>query len=64
MDTNGSYRKESDWQEIAQVMSDDDSVPFSSDGNPTNFIQSRVNDEWFCIVKMAYLFLLNKTVEL
>ena len=51
MDTNGSYRKESDWQEIAQVMSDDDTVTFSIDGTPTNFTQYRVNADWTSIEK-------------
>ena len=46
MDTNGSYRKEQDWQAIAEIMDDKDEITFSIDGTPENFTQYRVNADW------------------
>jgi MoaA/NifB/PqqE/SkfB family radical SAM enzyme len=44
--TNGSYRKQSWWQELTNELSSDDSVTFSIDGIPENFTQYRVNGDW------------------
>jgi len=44
--TNGSYRKQSWWQELTNKLSSDDSVTFSIDGIPENFTQYRVNGDW------------------
>tara|TARA_B110000037_G_scaffold32920_1_gene39711 strand:+ start:122 stop:1171 length:1050 start_codon:yes stop_codon:yes gene_type:complete len=44
--TNGSYRKEEDWEEIANVMTENDLVEFSIDGTPDNFTEYRVNGDW------------------
>ena len=44
--TNGSYRKQSWWQELTNELSFDDSVTFSIDGIPENFTQYRVNGDW------------------
>ena len=46
MDTNGSYRKPSDWEQIAELMTKDDQITFSIDGTPENFTQYRVNADW------------------
>lgn len=45
-DTNGSYRKKEDWDEIGKLMTRDDFVIFSIDGTPDNFTQYRVNADW------------------
>ena len=44
--TNGSYRKQSWWQELTNELSSDDSVTFSIDGIPENFTQYRINGDW------------------
>ena len=46
MDTNGSYRKATDWEQIADLMTDKDLITFSIDGTPENFTQYRVNADW------------------
>ena len=48
-DTNGSYRKKEDWDEIGKLMTRDDFVIFSIDGTPDNFTQYRVNADWASI---------------
>ena len=45
-DTNGSYRKPKDWEQIRDMMTLDDTVTFSLDGTPENFTQYRVNADW------------------
>lgn len=45
-DTNGSYRKKEDWEQIARLMDRQDKVIFSVDGSPDNFTQYRVNADW------------------
>lgn len=44
--TNGSYRKQEDWEEIGKVLDEDDLVEFSIDGTPDNFTEYRVNGDW------------------
>lgn len=46
MDTNGSYRKPKDWEQIADLMTTFDQITFSIDGTPENFTQYRVNADW------------------
>jgi MoaA/NifB/PqqE/SkfB family radical SAM enzyme len=44
--TNGSYRTEHWWKELAELMSKKDSIAFSIDGSPENFTQYRINGDW------------------
>jgi MoaA/NifB/PqqE/SkfB family radical SAM enzyme len=44
--TNGSYKKESWWKELCEVLTDQDIVQFSIDGAPDNFTQYRINADW------------------
>ena len=44
--TNGSYRKEIWWEELVSLLSENDTIIFSVDGTPENFIQYRVNADW------------------
>lgn len=46
MDTNGSYRKAKDWEQIADLMTNSDLITFSLDGTPENFTKYRVNADW------------------
>lgn len=45
-DTNGSYRKKEDWDEIGKLMTREDFIVFSIDGTPENFTKYRVNADW------------------
>ena len=47
--TNGSYRTEDWWQQLALLLNADDFVQFSVDGAPENFTQYRVNADWATI---------------
>lgn len=44
--TNGSYRTETWWQNLCQLLDSCDIVEFSVDGIPENFTQYRVNADW------------------
>jgi MoaA/NifB/PqqE/SkfB family radical SAM enzyme len=48
-DTNGSYRKKEDWDEIGKLMASNDFIVFSLDGTPKNFTKYRVNADWTSI---------------
>lgn len=47
--TNGSYVKETVWQQLADVLNKEDIINFSIDGIPENFTQYRVNADWASI---------------
>jgi organic radical activating enzyme len=47
--TNGSYRTESWWQQLCELLTTSDIVGFSIDGMPDNFTQYRVNANWASI---------------
>ena len=44
--TNGSYRKQEWWEELVGNLTSTDSITFSIDGIPRNFIEYRVNADW------------------
>lgn len=44
--TNGSYKKESWWHSLMNVLTEQDTVVFSIDGTPENFTQYRINADW------------------
>jgi organic radical activating enzyme len=44
--TNGSYRKQEWWKELANILTTNDSVTFAVDGTPENFTKYRVNADW------------------
>tara|TARA_A100001011_G_scaffold384540_1_gene457294 strand:+ start:1125 stop:2327 length:1203 start_codon:yes stop_codon:yes gene_type:complete len=48
-DTNGSYRKKEDWDEIGKLMASNDFIVFSIDGTPENFTKYRINADWTSI---------------
>lgn len=48
-DTNGSYRKKEDWEEIGKLMKSNDFIVFSIDGTPSNFTKYRINADWASI---------------
>ena len=48
--TNGSYKKEEWWKELAKILREIDSITFSIDGTPDNFTQYRINAEWKSIL--------------
>lgn len=45
-ETNGSYVKDSVWHGIGQNVGPTDTIVFSVDGTPDNFMQYRVNGHW------------------
>jgi len=47
--TNGSYKTESWWKELTELLDSNDSITFSIDGNPDNFTQYRINADWASI---------------
>lgn len=47
--TNGSYKKESWWHALMNVLTEQDTVVFSIDGTPENFTQYRINADWSSI---------------
>lgn len=44
--TNGSYQKNTFWEEITSVLTDSDEIVWSIDGIPENFKTYRVNADW------------------
>jgi MoaA/NifB/PqqE/SkfB family radical SAM enzyme len=49
--TNGSYRTVSWWQSLVESLSVQDTVIFSIDGVPENFVQYRENADWDTILQ-------------
>jgi organic radical activating enzyme len=44
--TNGSYKKQEWWEELVSNLDATDTITFSVDGTPENFMQYRVNADW------------------
>lgn len=44
--TNGSYKKKAWWQELTELLLEQDKIIFSIDGLPENFTQYRKNANW------------------
>ena len=44
--TNGSYKKHEWWTELVSILDSRDTIVFSVDGTPENFINYRVNADW------------------
>ena len=44
--TNGSYQKQQWWQQLVAILDETDTVIFSIDGTPKNFMQYRINADW------------------
>jgi MoaA/NifB/PqqE/SkfB family radical SAM enzyme len=44
--TNGSYKSHEWWQELTSFLENSDSITFSIDGTPENFINYRKNADW------------------
>ena len=44
--TNGSYKKQDWWKELAELLTENDQVVFSVDGTPENFTKYRINADW------------------
>lgn len=44
--TNGSYKKQAWWEELVSILDSRDTIIFSVDGTPENFIKYRVNADW------------------
>ena len=44
--TNGSYKKHEWWTELISILDSRDTIVFSVDGTPENFINYRVNADW------------------
>ena len=44
--TNGSYRSVEWWQKLTAMLDSKDTVIFSVDGTPENFVQYRINADW------------------
>lgn len=49
INTNGSYKKESWWQELTSLLDHNDSIVFAIDGVPDNFTEYRINSDWTSI---------------
>ena len=46
LETNGSYKKYDWWAELVSILDSRDTIIFSVDGTPENFINYRVNADW------------------
>lgn len=46
LETNGSYKKHDWWAELVSILDSHDTIIFSVDGTPENFINYRVNADW------------------
>ena len=44
--TNGSYKTQDWWSELAGLLTADDKIIFAIDGMPNNFTQYRINADW------------------
>ena len=44
--TNGSYKTESWWKSLVDMLDSNDSIKFSVDGSPKNFSTYRINGDW------------------
>lgn len=49
--TNGSHRQASWWEQLVEEMDSQDTVTFSIDGVPENFMQYRENADWSSILQ-------------
>jgi len=47
--TNGSYKSKHWWQDLCLVLDTKDEIIFSIDGSPENFMQYRINADWYSI---------------
>jgi MoaA/NifB/PqqE/SkfB family radical SAM enzyme len=47
--TNGSYKNTNWWQQLCESLDPKDTVIFSVDGIPDNFLNYRINADWFSI---------------
>ena len=47
--TNGSYKTVGWWEELTTLLDTNDTITFSIDGTPENFLQYRVNADWASI---------------
>ena len=47
--TNGSYKTQDWWQQLASMLDDRDTVIFGIDGLPENFTKYRINADWLSI---------------
>lgn len=48
--TNGSYRSQAWWQQLADIVDHKDEINFAIDGTPENFTQYRINANWESIL--------------
>jgi len=48
--TNGSYKTQEWWEHLVSKLTSNDTIIFSVDGTPENFIQYRVNANWESIL--------------
>ena len=44
--TNGSYKTQEWWQQLATMLDNRDTITFGIDGTPENFTQYRINADW------------------
>lgn len=44
--TNGSYRSSTWWQQLVELLDQQDEIVFSIDGTPDNFTKYRINGDW------------------
>lgn len=44
--TNGSYRSQQWWQDLCDLLDNNDTIVFSIDGIPDNFTEYRINADW------------------
>lgn len=49
INTNGSHKPQTWWQELVEVLDEQDTVVFSIDGTPDNFTQYRIGADWASI---------------
>ena len=62
IDTNGSYKTKSWWEELVSCLDNSDTIQFSIDGLPENFTQYRINADWESI-KQGIDVVSNSTVR-
>ena len=48
--TNGSYKDQVWWSELAELLTVDDKITFAIDGTPENFTKYRINANWTSIL--------------
>lgn len=47
--TNGSYKSTAWWEELVNLLDQNDNITFSVDGSPENFTKYRINGDWSSI---------------